>query len=383
MTRRSRSAATALLVAALWPAAAGAADYLGDAARLASVGNLPAARLVLRKAVQADPGNAAAHYRLGTIDLQLGDPDAAEKEGRQAQEAGYDLAATQSLLTSAYLNEGRVRDLLRDFPGGQGSPQAAAITAVARGKAQMLLGHADAAEQSFAEARRLAPGSAAPLLAEAQLASSRGDMTLTARKIDAALAVEPASAEAWQLDAALLTDKGDAAAAIAASDKAVAAAPGQYTFRLDRAGVLVAFDQNQRAQADVDAVLSSMPGNARAIYYRAILLMRAGRFAAANADLDRLSTFISQYPGAYLVQAVVKQQVGQTAQALDAAIRYVARSPGDARGVALLAQMHIKARRPAKALEVLTPLAEAGSGDPAIYDLRGTALCCSVARAMP
>ena len=375
MTRRPRGCATAFLVALLWPAAAGAADYLGEAARLTSIGNLPAARLVLRKAVQADPENAAAHYRLGMIDLQLGDPEAAEKEGRHAQEAGYELAATRSLLTSAYLNEGRARDLLRDFPDGQDKPAVAAVTAVARGKAQMLLDHADAAERSFAEARRLAPGSAAPLLAEAQLASSRGDMASTARKIDAALALDPGSAEALQLRAALLTAKGDAAPAIAASDQAVAAAPGQYAFRLDRAGVLIAFDQNQRAQADVDAVLSSMPGNARAIYYRVILLMRTGQFVAANADLDRLSTFISQYPGAYLVQAVVKQQVGQTAQALDAAIRYVARSPGDPRGVVLLAQMQIKAKRPAKALEVLTPPAEAGSADPAIYDLRGTALC--------
>ena len=375
MTRRPRMPATALSLALLWPAAAGAADYLGDAARLASVGNLPAARLVLRKAVQADPGNAAAHYRLGMIDLQLGDAEAAEKEGRHAQDAGYDLAATRSLLTSAYLNEGRARDLLRDFPIGQDKPEVAAATAVARGKAQLLLDHADAAEQSFAEARRLAPGSAAPLLAEAQLASSRGDVALTGRKIDAALAIAPGSAEALQLRAALLAAKGEAAQAIAASDQAVAAAPGQYAFRLDRAGVLIAFDQNQRAQADVDAVLSSMPGNARAVYYRVILLMRAGQFAAANADLDRLSTFVSQYPGAYLVQAVVKQQVGQTAQALDAAIRYVARSPGDVRGVVLLAQMQIKAKRPAKAIEVLTPLAEAGSGDPAIYDLRGTALC--------
>ncbi len=375
MRPRRRSPATLFLVAMLWPAAAAATDYLGEAARLASVGNLPAARLVLRNAVKDDPGNAAARYRLGMIDLQLGDPEAAEKEGRHAQEAGYDLAATQSLLTTAYLNEGRARDLLRDFPAGQGTAAVAAVTAVARGKAQMLLGHADAAAQSFAEAGRLAPGSVAPLLAEAQLAGSRGDITLTTRKIDAALALDPGSAEALQLRAALLADKGEAAQAIAASDKAVAAAPGQYAFRLDRAGVLIAFDQNQRAQADVDAVLSSMPGNARATYYRAILLMRAGRFTAANGELDRLSMFISQNPGAYLVQAVVKQQVGQTAQALDAAIRYVARSPGDPRGVVLLAEMHIKAKRPAQALEVLAPLVEAGSRDPVIHDLRGTALC--------
>ncbi len=379
MTHRPRGAATALLLALLtallWPAAAAATDYLGDAARLANAGNLRAARLVLRQAMQADPGDASSHYHLGMIDLQLGDPEAAEKEGRHAQEAGYDPAATCSLLTSAYLNQGRARDLLRDFPDGRSGPDVAAVIALARGKAQMLLDHADAAERSFADARRLAPASAAPLLAEAQLASGRGDMALTARKIDDALAIEPGSAEALQLHADLLTQRGDAVPAIAASDKAVAAAPGQYAFRLDRAGVLIAFDQNQRAQADVDAVLSSMPGNARAIYYRVILLMRARQFAAADADLDRLSTFISHLPGAYLVQAVVKQQVGQTSQALDAAIRYVARSPGDPRGVALLAQMHIKARRPDKALEVLNPMADAGSGDPAIYDLRGTALC--------
>ena len=371
--RRSHRAA-AILLAALWPAAAGAADYLSDAGRLMSAGDLAGARLQLRNALKADPGNAAAHYQLGQVDLQLGDPVAAEKEAQAARDGGYDAASALALLTTTYLSEGRARDLLREFPAGEGAPDAAAAVAVARGKAQMVLDHPEQAEASFADARRLAPGSAAPLLAEAQLALSRRDTAAASEKVEAALQIDPHSAEALQRKSSLLADKGDVVGAVAAADAAVAAAPGQFAYRLDRAGVLVALNQNAPARADVDAVLQASPGNARATYYRAVLLTRAGDFAAANTDLDKLSGVIAQFPGALLMQALVKQRLGQTEQALDAATRYVARTPEDPRGVVLLAELQLQNKRPDQAVQTLTPMVVAGTKDPAVYDLRGTAL---------
>ncbi len=377
MKHSARPLVTAAFIAGwvtLWPAMAGAVDYLADAQRLMAAGDLPAARLQLRNAIKAQPMNAAAHYRLGQVDLQLGDAPAAEKEAQTAQEQGYDEAAALTLRASAYLNEGRYRDLLRDFPAGQGATDVAAATMTARGQAQLQLDHADLAADSFAEAHRLAPGAVAPLLGEAQVALINKDRATALQKVTAALQIDPASAEALQRQSSLLAEAGDKAGAIAAADKAVAAAPGQYAFRLDRAGLLIAFNQNTEARADVDAVLALAPGNARATYFRAVLLLRAGQYAAANADLDRLSSFISQYPGAYLVQALVKQQMGQTEQALDAATRYVGRSPGEPRGVLLLAELQMQSKRPDKAVETLTPLVDASTDNPAIYDLRGAAL---------
>ncbi len=371
MHRSCLLAATALLAA--WPLVASAADYLADARKAVAAGDLPAARLQLRNAVKADPASGEAHYLLGTVNLQLGDPAAAEKEAQDAKDNGYPAAPALGLLASAYLQEGRARDLLRDVPADTTTPELAALTLVARGRAQMLLDHPDLAASAFAEAQRAAPASPAPLLGQARLGLQRRDLPAAAQALEAALTLDPASPEALQLQSALLAQKPDQAGAIAAADKAVAAAPGQFAYRLDRAGLLLEFNQNDPAKADVAAVLALSPGNARALYYRAVLLMRAGDFAGANTILDQLSSFVSQFPGAYLIEAVVKQQVGQTEQALDAAARYAARNPSDARGPILLAQLQLAAKHPDQALELLAPLAAAQTTLPQVYELRGAA----------
>ncbi len=369
---RSRLLAAAALLAA-WPLVADAADYLADARKAATAGDLPSARLQLRNAIKADPASGEAHYQLGQVNLQLGDPAAAEKEAQDAKDNGYPAAPALGLLTSAYLQEGRARDLLRDVPADTTTPELAVATLVARGRAQMMLDHPDLAANAFTEAQRFAPGSAAPLLGQARLDLQRRDLPAAGQALDAALKLEPASPEALQLQSAMLAQKPDQAGAIAAADKAVAAAPGQFAYRLDRAGVLLEFNQNDPAKADVASVLALSPGNARALYYRAVLLMRAGDFAGANAILDQLSSFVSQFPGAYLIQAVVKQQVGQTEQALDAATRYAARNPSDARGPILLAQLQLAAKHPDQVLELLAPLATAQTTLPQVYELRGAA----------
>ncbi len=374
MTVKTRFTALAM-AAVLWPAAAGAVDYLSDANRLAAAGDLPAARLQLRNAVKANDHDAAAHYRLGAIDLQLGDPTAAEKEAQAAKDLGYDQVATTTLLMAAYLGEGRARDLLRDFPPNPAAtPDLEAAIQIARGRASMVQGHPDQAESAFLDAQRLQPNSAEPLIGLAQLALSRHDMAVMALNVDQALKLAPNSAVAWQLRANLLTARQDQAGAIAAADKAVALAPGEMSYRLDRAGVLIAFNQNEAAQADLAAVLAVVPGSARATYYRAIIETRAGNYKAADTDLNSLSDFISRFPDAYLLEAVVKQQVGQTEQALDAATRYNARNPAEPRGAIVLASLYLAGKQPRKALDVLKPLIDANTTSPDVYDLHGTAL---------
>jgi putative PEP-CTERM system TPR-repeat lipoprotein len=366
------------LAASMARPAAAATDYLADALRLIKQGDLPAARLQLRNAVKADPKNAAAHYQLGLVSLHLGDPVLAEKEARAAQEGGYDPPGVLTLLTLAYLSQGRARDLLHDFPvlpgGAAGTAELAAVTLTARAKAQLLLEHADEASASLEEAIRLAPNAAPPLLVQAQIAMAAHDPKTALDKVNAALKLDPNSADALQMLAVLSVEKGDKEGAIAAANKAVANAPGEVAFRLERASAFIAFNRNDEARADVDWVLSIMPGNTRALYDRAVLLSRAGNYAAANTDLDKLSEFISRNPSAYLLLAIVKQRVGQVEQALDAANRYHARLPGDPRGTLVLARLQLQTRRPADAVTTLAPLATADSKDADVFDVRAAAL---------
>jgi len=373
----ARAAITAIILAGLWTTAASAADYVADGKRAMQAGDLRTALIQFRNAVKANPKDAEANFRLAEINLLTGDAPAAEKNAMSAQNLGYDATQSATVAMRAYLAEGRFRDLLRDFQVPKTGPDAGAAILVGRAQAQIGLDQADAAEASLAEARRLAPKSIEPILVESQIASIRRDIPLATKKVNEALALAPNSPEALQRQAGLLSDAGDFKAALADINKAIAAAPGQYSYRLGRAGILLSMGQDTAARVDVDAVLASVPNNAQATYERAVLLTREKDFKGADADLQKLSDYITRYPAGYLLLAVVKQRLGQTEQALDAASRYIARTPGDPRGPLVLADIAIGAGQYSRVIEALTPLADAGSKDVNVYDLRGRAYAFS------
>src|SRR5262249_24403139 len=146
--------------------------------------------------VRSDPKNMAAHYRLAVIQLQLGNAAAAEHEANTAREAGYDPEHTVPLLAQTYLAQQKYRQLLERFTGEGGSSGERAGVLVARGYAQFALGKSDEGRQSFAEAQRLAPEDARPVLAEAKLLLSQRQLARAESLFDHAIALDPKSNEA-------------------------------------------------------------------------------------------------------------------------------------------------------------------------------------------
>src|SRR5271169_3933396 len=96
-------------------------DPFANAQLLIEKGDVRAALLELRNIVKVSPQNVTAHYRLGQVELQLGDPVAAEKELKQARDMGFDTRAVNMLLAEAYLAQNKQKELLREF-SPQGLP---------------------------------------------------------------------------------------------------------------------------------------------------------------------------------------------------------------------------------------------------------------------
>ena len=61
------------------------ADYLSTAKASLKKGDLKSAQIDLRNAVRSDPQNAEAHYWLGRVAFELGDPVASEREALAAK----------------------------------------------------------------------------------------------------------------------------------------------------------------------------------------------------------------------------------------------------------------------------------------------------------
>jgi cellulose synthase operon protein C len=166
-----------LLNALLGVVPAGArADDLADAHMAIEQGDLRAAQINLRNSVRSDPQNAEAHFWLGKVSLELGDPLAAEREARAAEDRGFDPHQSVPLLAQSLLVQQKAKELLDELQPTGKDPTLDASILVARGYAQIALKNLNDVQASFAQAERTAPDAVEPLLASARLLAARGDL---------------------------------------------------------------------------------------------------------------------------------------------------------------------------------------------------------------
>ena len=235
------------------------ADYLATAKTALQKGDLKSAQIDLRNAVRDDPQNAEAHYWLGRVTFELGNPVASEREAAAARDRGFDPHQTVPLLSRALLAQHKFNEVLEQLkPDGKDALLDASIL-VARGYAQMGLKRPEDAQKSFAEAEQVSPDAVDPLLADARLAVARADLDIAEQKIDRAILAQPKSVDALIAKAQLLRLKNDAPGAMAVLDGLVTDQPSLMQARLERASLELAAAKNDAARADIELVLKGHP----------------------------------------------------------------------------------------------------------------------------
>jgi putative PEP-CTERM system TPR-repeat lipoprotein len=349
------------------------ADYLSTAKASLKKGDLKSAQIDLRNAVRSDPQNAEAHYWLGRVAYELGDPVASEREAIAARDRGFDPHQAVPLLSQALLAQNKFQDLLDQLKPDGKDPLLDASVLVARGYAQVGLKRPEDAQKSFAEAEQVSPNSVEPLLADARLAVARADLNGAQQKIDRAIAAQPKSVEALLAKAQLLRLKSDVPGAIAVLDELITDQPSVMQARLDRASLELSAGKSDAAKMDIDAVLKGTPGNVQAIYLLAVMEAQSRNYKAADADLERISGYIGRIQRAFYLQAVVKEQLGQYEQAEEAARKYLGRAPNDLAAYKVLARIQFAKHSPEQVVNTLAKVAESGKADAEAYDLLGRA----------
>lgn len=359
-------------------------DPLATARADLAKGDNRAAAIELRRAVSENPANAEGHFRLGLLQLQSGDPIAAEKELKQARARGAKYPELPLMIAQSYLQQvnlqqstpqlDRARDMLAEFVPPMATPLLTSQLMILRSVAQSMLGDPKAAQASLDEAERLEPNSAAPPLAAARNAFGRGDIALAREKVDHALALDPKRPDAYLLKGEMLARTGDTAGAMDAFNAALVLAPKFIVARLERANLMVQTNQDAKARPEVDSVLAAQPNAVQAIYLKAILLARAKDYTGADAQFQRIETSLDRYPRGDYFEALVKFNLGQLEQAVDAATRYVHRAPTDPDGAKLLARILIASGHGDRALAVLNKAAAGGTADAETLDMLGRAL---------
>lgn len=363
--------------AGLWLKYGRARDPFTHAQELMDKGDLRAAQLELRNIIRTNPNNAGAHFRLGQVDLRLGDFVAAEKELKIAREQGYEARLVNPPLAQAYMAQSRYRELLRDFPVQGLPPEQAAVLLTQRALAQLSIGDTQSALASSTEAERLLPNSAEAPMATARVLVARNDFDAAQLKVERALQINSRSVEAMIMRGQLSNVKGDRARAIADFDAALAMNPRNLTARLERANLLLMDNKDARAKDDVNAALDIEPRSSMAIYLRAVIEVKTEDYAAADADLNKISGILARFPRGFFFYAIAKYNLGQAEQASDAANKFLARNPRDPDAIKLFCRIELAARRPGAVIKLLLETQKAGTVDSDMLELLGRAYTLS------
>jgi putative PEP-CTERM system TPR-repeat lipoprotein len=348
-------------------------DPFAHAQLLMDKGDLRAALLELRNIVRLNLQNVTAHFRLGQVELLLGDPVAGEKELRQARDMGFDAHSVNPLLAQAYMAQGKFKELLREFSPQGLPPDQASQLLIMRAAAQLATGDYPGAQTSAAEAERLMPQSVEAQLNSARIALALHDLSGAETKVQRALSINPRSAEALLLKGQLQNLRGDRVGAIRSFGDAIAIAPNLIAVRLERANALVASNEDAKAREDVDAVLKVAPNSALAVYLKGAILARAKDYAGADVQLTKLGSYIGQFPRGFYFQALVKYNLGQGEQAASAASHYLAHNPTEPDAIKLAAAIEIAGRRYSNAIKILNQALDLGQADADVLDLLGQA----------
>ena len=89
--------------------------------------------------------------------------------------------------------------------------------------------------------------------------------------------------------------------------------------------------------------------------------------------MTKIGGVLSRFPRGYYFQAIIKFNLGQAEQAVEAAGKYMARNPGDPDGVKLMSRIDLAVQRPDHAIQILDAAAVAGTADAEMLDLLGRA----------
>tara|TARA_R110001599_G_scaffold353527_1_gene593600 strand:- start:39052 stop:41889 length:2838 start_codon:yes stop_codon:yes gene_type:complete len=283
-----------LLTAAPLPGHADKAEeYYGSAVTYFHSGAYTSARIELQNALQLQRRHLGARMLLGQVELQLGQPVAAEAQLQLARDFGGDADLIMPALGEAWLILGKTDDILeyeeyRDF-----SNKNTAIWRTVRGRAYLQLQDYPSAIDEFNSALKLDSSLAGA-------AAGIGSALLAQGKVDEAglfaaqaLELEPDSDHILKLSGDVAMHMGDDSRALEFYRRAIDLDRENLGARQSRAAILIAREDYTAAEQDIDYILERNPQDARGVINKAQLLARQNKNKEAQQLMAEFNFHLS------------------------------------------------------------------------------------------
>ena len=358
-----------LLVGLLMTAGCGGpneAKLLASARERQAKGQIEAAKLEAKSALQANPQSGSGRLLLGQLMLASGDPAGAEAELQRALELGQTELAVLPALAEVLVMLQKSRQLLMQY----GKVNLTEAQADAEFKTQLAI--AEASDGNLPGAREMQrkallsqPEFAPALVLGARLASAEGDQAGALKQVEALLARQPKLSDAWMLKAELLSrpNPGERSGALAAYQQALALKP-------DLVAAHNAIILMHMAKPDVEAahqqfalMQKAAPKHSLTVFLDALLAEQKGDNKRARELTQLLLRASPNNPQLLMLAGQVELKLGALAQARDLFGKAAQLVPKSAAPRYQLAQVHLRSGQSDKAVAVLKPLVDADPPD--------------------
>ncbi len=339
-----------------------AANLYQDALSYQQQGEPKSAIIQLKNLLREEPDNAEARLLLGTLYLQTGQYQGAEKELKraktlQSQDPGLALLLGRSLLGQRRFSEAREQLLGLD----PDDPAQAAERWLLLGHSYSALRQLDQAEQAYRQAETLAVTTASATeigLSLARLALVQQHPAIALARLKATFAHPRASAEALLIMGQAYLQQRQAALAQKAFDDLLLLQAGHPLALLGRVKALLLVDNEVDARISLDQLLSIAPRFPDALLISAVLHLKAGNPQQAKEILDPLSQQQGQQADVLHLTGYANLLLGHEAQALQQFSRNLVTHPDHDPSRLALAQLYAKQNQLDQAQTVLAPLLE-------------------------
>lgn len=347
--------------------------WLEDARERLEQGDIRAAVIDLKNALQQHPDNAEARLLLGTLYVDLGQPLEAEKELNRARELGIAYQRVALPLGRALLLQGRFETLLGRFDATGKPDDLAFDILLLRAQAQAGLRRFEAAIDSLETAARLRPDDGRAWVVQARLYASLRRNEEAAQKVAQALEISPGLPDALLLSGDLRRQRGDAEGSLQDYGQVLEQEPDNAAARLGRAAALLVLARDEDAVADVREVLGATPDNPMARYLDAHIKLRAGDIEAAAEVMAGIGSALDRFPPADWLNGIIEYALGRYETARVLLDRYIVAVPDNVEARKLLGATLIRLNAAADAVEVLEPARAQAAEDPQLMALLGGA----------
>jgi putative PEP-CTERM system TPR-repeat lipoprotein len=334
-----------------------------------------AAILDVKTALQQEPENGVARYKLGRLYNLTFDATSAEKELRKALDAGVVEGGRVAMeLGRALILEKKHEEVVAAVKPNQAfEPAILASVHAIRGHANLTLGKIDEARAELQQATKIERENMDGQLLTARFLLAEKGVAPAMEIVDKLIARDRKNFEAWTLKVDLLALDGKLDQMLSAYSSLLEINPLNLEATVGRMQLLMKQGKLDEAQKDLATLQKAHRSHPVTGFLQGELYFAKGKYREALESAQAVLKHYPEYDRALLLSGMAHLALGAAVQAERELSQYLAKNPRNAYARRVLATAQVQLNQGTRALETLDPILTGQVKDAAVLALASEA----------